>query len=353
MKNIIFALVVCLGLLAGCSNSDHSAPKNGLQRWAANQGKIKVLSTVAMIDELVRLVGGSHVDGLTLIQGDLDPHAYQPVKGDDEKFLMADLVFYNGLGLEHGPSWQHYLSHQDKAVGIGNRLNEEYPSLILYDDAGQRDPHIWTDISLWAKTVPYIVEALSRFDPEHAEEYRANGDSLYQKMMATHEELYDKMQQIPEKQRFFVTSHDAFNYFTRAYLSTSEERLDETWHKRFAAPEGLAPDSQLSTTDIQEIIDHLRLYHVHILFPESNLSKDSIRKLVQAGKEAGLDLMIADIPLYGDAMGPPGSTGDTYLKMIEHNVDILSQYLIKNRIGDDEQTATEISGNGFTTDSKL
>ena len=38
-------------------------------------------------------VGGDHIDTLTLIKGDLDPHSYQLVKGDDEKLGFAKSHF--------------------------------------------------------------------------------------------------------------------------------------------------------------------------------------------------------------------------------------------------------------------
>jgi manganese/zinc/iron transport system substrate-binding protein len=135
---------------------------------------------------------------------------------------------------------------------------------------------------------------------------------------------------IPPDRRYLVTSHDAFNYFARAYLAEEDELADGRWHERFAAPEGLAPDSQLSTTDIQAIINHLDTYHILVLFPESNVSKDSIRKIVDAGAQKGLHLTIADGYLYADAMGPVGSDGDTYLKMIAHNAALIAKYLDNN-----------------------
>ena len=74
-----------------------------------------------------------------------------------------------------------------------------------------------------------------------------------------------------------MTSHDAFNYFARAYLADPEE---VEWQKRFEAPEGLAPDGQLSVADIQRIIDHICMYRIAVLFPESNVSRDSLRKII-------------------------------------------------------------------------
>lgn len=319
-KMIFIFLSLCL---LGCSEGPR-ATNTG--RWMTSNGKIKVLSTIAMIGDLVEQVGGDKIDNLVLIQGELDPHSYQLVKGDDEKFAYADLIFYNGLNLEHGPSLQRQLRDNKKAIGLGDRLQEQFPELII-EYRGQTDPHIWMDISQWAKVVPFIVEVLSAKDPKNGSFYQANGEKLVQKMNQAHQEVKALLMQIPDNKRYLVTSHDAFNYFARAYLASDTEVLQEQWQDRFNAPEGLAPESQLSTTDIQNIIDHLKKYQIPVLFPESNVSKDSIKKIVSAGKEKGLSLSISPESLYGDAMGPSGSDGDTHIKMIQHNAKTITKFL--------------------------
>lgn len=329
LKKINYILLLSvLILFSACSSSvpQNQERNKELQDWKSPNGKIKALSTIAMINDLVKQIGGSYVDTMTLIQGELDPHSYQLVKGDDEKLAYATLIFCNGLNLEHGPSLQHYLHHNEKVISLGDYLLQIDPKLILSDN-NQLDPHIWMDVSLWMKTIPAIVEALSSKDPVHATYYQANGNKLMAEMQEVHAKIRKKMMAIPEKSRYLVTSHDAFNYFTKAYLASEEEQLDGTWKKRFAAPEGLAPESQLSTADITFIIEYLKKHGIHVLFPESNVSKDSIRKIVSAGKEKGLDVWIANVYLYADAMGPTGSDGDTYLKMILHNVNAISQCL--------------------------
>lgn len=327
---ILFCLIGLLACMACQRSSDSKGSDFDVRQWMQPNEHVKVLSSIAMISDLVQQIGGEHVDALTLIKGELDPHSYQLVKGDDEKLNFADLIFYNGLGLEHGPSLQYHLQNNKKAIALGNKIEQDFPDLILHAN-GQLDPHIWMDISLWKKTVPYIVEALSLQDPKHQNDYQRNGERLIRTMQSAHEEVKKLLQSIPEKQRYLVTSHDAFNYFTRAYLAEDTEKTENQWQKRFAAPEGLAPESQLSTTDIQHIIDHLAKYHINVLFPESNVSKDSIRKIVSAGKEKGLQLVIAEEALYGDAMGKPGSGGDTYLKMIEFNAHTIAKYLSGQR----------------------
>lgn len=321
----IFFLVLCL-VCIGCKSDHSSLKKSDFQTWMQNNGKLKVLSTTAMIGDLVKQVGGSHVDNLVLIKGDLDPHSYQLVKGDNEKLLASHIIFYNGLGLEHGPSLQSYLEKNNKAVPLGNLVQNQFPSLIIYVN-NQPDPHIWMDISLWSKVIPHIVNSLVEIDPEHSNEYRNNGEKLIQELSALHDDVKQGIQSIPDEKRYLVTSHDAFNYFTRQYLASEEEKEHEQWSKRFQAPEGLAPDSQLSTSDIQFIIDHLKKYHIEVLFPESNVSRDSIRKILSAGENHGLRLRLSDEPLYGDAMGSPEENGNTYIKMMRHNARVIEKQL--------------------------
>ena len=175
MKGVC-ALMFFFLALWGCSNPDSSSQHEEVRRWQEDNGKVKVLSTIAMVDDLVKQIGGEYVDRMVLIKGDLDPHSYQLVKGDDEKLSRADLIFYNGLGLEHGPSLQHYLRTSSKAVSLGNKIREQNPEAIIVFH-GQLDPHIWMDVELWAGSIPFIVEVLSRKDPAHAQIFQQNGEA--------------------------------------------------------------------------------------------------------------------------------------------------------------------------------
>jgi manganese/zinc/iron transport system substrate-binding protein len=321
-----FCYLIGILLICGCSTDHHQKRQAHFKQWIQNNGKVKVLSTTAMVNDIVKQVGGERVDTMTLIEGQLDPHSYQLVKGDDEKLNFAQIIFYSGLGLEHGPSLHHYLIKNPKSISLGDQIDRQNPGVVIYVRE-QKDPHIWMDISLWSRAIPFIVESLSKQDPEHSTFYQTNGQKLQAEMAKVHLEVKEIMHHVPANKRYLVTSHDAFNYFARAYLSEDEELDSGDWEKRFAAPEGLAPESQLSSTDIKAIIDHLRRYQVHLLFPESNVSRDSIRKIVQAGQAQGIDVKIACCPLYSDAMGQPGSEGDSYLKMILYNARTLSGHM--------------------------
>ncbi len=313
--------ILCVLTLWGCRSQGTLTP---FEEWEQEKGKIRVLSTTAMIEDLVKKVGGERISSLTLIVGEIDPHSYELVKGDNEKFNLAQVVFYNGLGLEHGASLRCQLKEHKVAVSLGELLLKKDPEHILYTD-NQVDPHIWMDISLWKEGIDPIVEALASVDPDGASFYVSNGERLKQEMQQEHEHIYQKLQSIPQEKRYIVTSHDAFNYFTRAYLATPEEVKNGGWQKRFDAPEGLAPEGQLSVSHIQKVIAHLMRYDIHRVFPESNVSQDSLKKVVDACRQKGFKVTIEKEGLYGDSMGPAGSGAETYLGMINHDASVLKR----------------------------
>ncbi len=315
----VFSVIFSISLISSCSQSERV---QRFRSWMEPNGKIKILSTITQIGDLVEEIGGDRVDSWVLMHGELDPHSYELVKGDDEKFTRADLVFYNGLGLEHGASLDATLQRHPSGVNLGAWIEKKYPQKILRKNQ-LIDPHVWMDVSLWKETIDPIVENLILLDPEGKEFYQRRALQLNEKMDAVHEEMRAYLQKIPAHKRYLVTSHDAFHYFTKTYLADPSD--GEAWTERFAAPEGLAPDGQLNPRDIEAIIDYLREKKISVLFPESNVSRDSIKKIVSAGRELGLHISICSEALYGDAMG----TGEnkSYLDSMRHNAEVISRYL--------------------------
>lgn len=288
--------------------------------------KLRVLSTTAMIGDLVQQIGGDYIAHLTLIEGAIDPHSYELVKGDDEKISRAQVIFYNGLGLEHGASLFYALNHHTNSIAIGEVIARTEPERLLYVDRVV-DPHIWMDVSIWLGVIDPIVDVLSQYDPDHASIYRENGKQLKSHLQLVDQEILSKMQKIPSDRRYLVTSHDAFNYYARRYLATDDERLTEEWKKRFQAPEGLAPDGQLGLHDIEQIIEHLATYRIQFLFPESNVSLDSLQKIHAVAKEKGIEIYFSKTPLFGDSMCGERVSVSNYADMLLHNAKVIEGFL--------------------------
>lgn len=281
----------------------------------------KVLSTIAQIGSLVKEIGNGRIDSQLLVRGELNPHTYELVKGDDEKIQKADLILFNGLGLEHGASVAALLESHPKAFGVGSAVMQKFPEKILWQE-GVVDPHLWMDISLWKECIDPIVEQLIQIDPDGSAFYRMQGEALKEKMEAEDRAVEAMLQAVPSNKRYLVTSHDAFRYFAKRYLAAPGER---DWEERFAAPEGLAPDGQLNPVHLQNILTHLQKYQIHILFPESNVSRDSIRKIASAAEHLGFEIRLCKEALYGDSL--KGS----YLDAMRHNALVMSSHLVGER----------------------
>lgn len=314
IKNILIAFLA-VALCCSCAQKKSASP---LAEWMSDNGKIKVLSTIAQIGDIAAEVGGERVDCLVLVPGELDPHSYEIVKGDGEKLARADLILYNGLGLEHGASLASFLKSSKKSVAVGDVTRRISPDDIL-ERNGVVDPHIWMDVSLWQKTAGQIAQELNKVDPEGEEYYNKRAALLEKEMESTHIYIRELLQKIPSQRRFLVTSHDAFRYFVKSYFV---EPGEVDWSKRFTAPEGLAPDGQLNPADIRRAIDFLREHQIQVVFPESNVNRDSVAKIASASRELGFDVQVCKKALYGDSTG-----GLPYLEMMRVNAEVIFEHL--------------------------
>ena len=294
-------LVTILLLIQGCAKTPEPS-----------SDKKKIVCTTAQVCDLVSAIGGDRIEPQVLVRKELNPHSYELVKGDGDKILNAEIVFYNGLGLEHGASVSSMIEAHPHAIGIGDAIRQKNPERILNRE-GTIDPHIWMDLSLWKEGIDVVVDALSSIDPEGALGFQKRGDDLKIQFDVVDQKIWKLLHQVPENKRYLVTSHDAFQYFTRRYLAENQE---EDWKARFAAPEGLAPDGQLSLKDLRAIVDHLSERQIKVIFPESNVNRDSIRKIADISH-----VRICKEPLFGD------SIRGSYLECMYKNGEILAKEL--------------------------
>lgn len=307
-----FLLLSALLFLTACSKNENS------HRWMVeDSGKIKVLATTMMIGDLVSQIGKDRVDVEVLIQADIDPHSYELRKGDAEKFDRADLIFYNGLGLEHGASLASRLQTNKKAFAISEGMTD----FVYFDQTV--DPHIWMDLSLWVQTGILVERVLSDVQADGKSFFSKNLQEFQKNYLDEDGKIYQMMQKVPSQKRYLVTSHDAFHYFGRRYLATKEERDNGSWQNRVRAPEGLAPEGQVSLKDIQNMVAYLKKYGIRVVFPESNLSKASLKKIVDVCQKQGVDIILSNQALYGDTLGDKESGADSVSSMVHYNAKVM------------------------------
>lgn len=322
--SMFMSMLIFITVASACSKMDPVACQ--AKKWLQEPRGMRVLCSTQMIQALVEEIGGEHVDTLALVYGELDPHSYQLVKGDDEKISRATLIFCNGLGLEHGPSLQTALKQHPRTVYLADELQSIDPKNIIYHDANP-DPHIWLDVGLFSKLCPLITEHLSNADPQHSHDYVERGKRVEKQLQDLDKDLKKRFLLVDEIRRYLVTSHEAFYYFTRAYLASLGERDLPLWRQRFCAPEGLAPESQISLKRIWEVIRYIKDHDAHAIFLEVNVNSDAVYKIREVLQAERYELNIPSVPLYSDSM--PHVTQDRttvydcYIHMVKSNADII------------------------------
>ncbi|MEX0585236.1 MAG: zinc ABC transporter substrate-binding protein, partial [Pirellulales bacterium] len=182
--NCRLLVVILLGGL-GCSAQSSDAPAR--QDSAAEDSRYKIVTTTAMVTDIVRQVSGDRANVEGLMGTGVDPHLFRPATSDHAKLYAADIIFYSGLMLEGG------LDAVLKKAGARGKpafaVTEEIdPDYIEYSAqfAGHPDPHVWNDVSAWSECVAFVALKLSEFDPPHADEYRENAERYRAELAELH-----------------------------------------------------------------------------------------------------------------------------------------------------------------------
>lgn len=275
----------------------------------------KVVTTTAMVKDLVVRIGGDHarVDGL-MGEG-VDPHLYKPTRDDVQKLMSADVVFYSGLMLE-GRMTDTFLRVSRRGVPVfpvTELLDEKY-LLEPEEFQGHTDPHVWMDVQAWTKAMEAVAKALTDLDPANAKTYQVNAETYAKELKTLDDYARKSIGSIPEQQRVLITAHDAFNYFGRAY------------NLKVHGIQGISTESEAGVQDINKLVDRIVENKIPAIFVETSVSDKNVRAIVEGAARRGWKLEIGGT-LFSDAMGAPGTYEGTYTGMIDHNVTVITRAL--------------------------
>ncbi|MER3456566.1 MAG: ABC transporter substrate-binding protein [candidate division GAL15 bacterium] len=276
---------------------------------APSSPKPKAVATINVLADLVAQVAGDRVEVFSLIPVGGDPHTYEPVPRDVQKVAEAQLVFYNGLGLE---KWLEKLIENAGGQRVSVVLTRGLRPTVQTEGRyrGDPDPHLWMD-PVFAKT--YVVnarDALVAFDPGGRPVYEANAARTLRELDGLDTWIRQQVAQIPPQRRKLVTTHDAFRYFGQRY---GFRVVGTIW--------GISTEDEPSAQEIARLVDRIRAEGVPAVFVETTLNPKLMERVA---REAGVRV---GEKLYGDSLGPPGSDADTYVKMMRHNVRAIVEAL--------------------------
>lgn len=292
-KIIVFFALAAL-LLSACSQDK-------------NEGKIKIVTSNSIIYDMTKSIAGDHADVINIVPIGHDPHDYEVKPKDIKAITDADVVLFNGLNLETSSGWfQKALQQGDKKLEDDNviAVSDGVKKIFLNErhDDNAIDPHAWLSIDNGILYSKNIARALERADKKHSKAYRHNMEQYTKRLTALSGQYKDKFNDIPKSKRHLITSEGAFKYFSRDY-ELSHAYIWEINTEKQGTPEQL-----------KQAINFVKNHDIKSLFVETSVDKRSMQSLSEMTKT----------PIYGevytDSIGQKGTDGDSYYKMMEHNI---------------------------------
>lgn len=288
-----FAAVCLLGLSA---TSAHAADE-----------RLTVATTFTIIADMAQNVAGDAADVVSITKPGAEIHEYRPTPQDLVRAQGADLILWNGLNLE---LWfEKFFARLD---GVPSVVVSDGVEPIGIGDgpySGKPNPHAWmspTDALIYVEN---IRKAFVEADPDNADTYNANAAAYAEQISAISEPVKAALAEVPEEQRWLVTSEGAFSYFARDF------GLKELYLWPINA------DAQGTPLQVKNVIDTVRSENIPVVFSESTVSDKPAR---QAARETGA--RYGGI-LYVDSLSEADGPVPTYLDLLRVTAETVAQGL--------------------------
>lgn len=273
-----------------------------------DDGKIVVVSSITIINDMVKEIAKDKVEAISICGIGYDPHTYIAVPRDSRTIARADLIVVNGFGLE---GWINKLIDAASEGALVVTATDGIKPLKSNDEHGDPDPHAWFNAENAKVYVKNIVDALIKVDPKNKDFYTQNGLIYIQKLDSLHKWAKEEIASIPEEKRVLITSHDAFRYFGRAYGIEVK------------ALQGISTESKAQTQDVAGLIQLIKNRKLPSVFIETSVSPKLLEQIsLETGATVGGSL-------YSDSIDKEGTEGSSYIKAFRKNVLTITNALKK------------------------
>jgi len=282
---------------------------------SAAQTRLKVVSTVAPIANLVRNVGGNRIDLVQLIPDGIDSHTFEPRPSDSRAIAEADLIVLNGIGLET-PTQRMIASSAKPGAQVlllaDNTItrDEWIFDFSFPESRGNPNPHLWLNVAYAAKYADLIRAKLVAMDPANADYYEAHAAQLQDRLQQLDQAIFAITQTIPAQNRRLLTYHDSWAYFARRY---GWEVVGAIQPSDFSEPR---------PRDVAAVIDQIRRTGLPAIFGSDVFPS---RVLEAIGRETGARYVdtLRDDDLPGDRNSPDHS----YVALMLANIRTMASAL--------------------------
>lgn len=267
--------------------------------------KFKVVTTFTIIQDMAQNIAGDAATVESITKPGAEIHDYEPTPKDIVKAQSADLVLWNGLNLER---WfeKFFQNVKDKPAVV---VTEGIEPMSINEGpyTGNPNPHAWMSPSNALIYIENIKNALVKYDPQNKETYEKNAALYAQKIKALDKPLREKLAQVPEVQRWLVTSEGAFSYLTRDY----------GFKEAYLWP--INAEQQGTPQQVRKVIETVKANNIPVVFSESTISPKPAK---QVAKETGAKYGGV---LYVDSLSNKKGPVPTYIDLLNTTVSTIAK----------------------------
>nr|WP_224749738.1 zinc ABC transporter substrate-binding protein [Polycladospora coralii] len=266
----------------------------------SNNNKIQVYSSIYPLQFFAERIGSHQVNVHTIVPPGVEPHDFELTIKNITNLNEADILLYNGGGLEP------WLEKNLRSLKDDVRVVNTSESITDYTDLN--DPHVWLNPLFAKQQAAAIKDAFIVRDPAHKSLYIENFEKLSKEL----DQLDQEYQLMTEKasQKSFLVSHDAFGH------------LADRYQLKQIPISGLSPSDEPSPQALKSIMEQSRNEKVKVIYFET-LVNGKFAEVVQ--KELGLSALVLN-PLEG-LTDSEISNGDDYFTIMRKNKAQLAQGL--------------------------
>lgn len=270
-----------------------------------SEAKFKAVTTFTVIADIARNVAGDAAIVESITKPGAEIHDYQPTPKDIVRAKNADVIFSNGLNLERW--FERFLVDVKDVPNVVVSTGVEPLSIYEGPYSGKPNPHAWMSSESALIYIENIRETFVEMDPQNAEIYNVNAAAYANRVREIKKTLTLALKDIPEEQRYLVTSEGAFSYLTKD-LDMKEIYL---WP--------MNADQQGTPQQVRKVIDTVRANKIPVVFSESTISDKPARQVA-----AETDAVYGGV-LYVDSLSEAGGEVPTYLDLLNVTTDTIAQ----------------------------
>lgn len=245
MKKLMILLMVFA--LCGC-NSVNTVSRIEAQR----DKKLKVYTSFYGIYDFVNKIGGDKIELHNIVPTGTEPHDWEPSTKNMLNLEKADILFYNGLGME---TW---VEKVQASIDNNNlqyiNLSQNINTLEENTDDKTSDPHVWLDPKNVKIEMESIKNALSNTDPYNKDYYAQNYLQYYEMLDKLDNDYKEEISKFKSKD--IVVAHEAYEYLCKAYGLSQ------------IAIEGISANSEPSPMKMAEITKFIKENNIKYIFFE-------------------------------------------------------------------------------------